>query len=79
MSAKASSPDSRNWRGTSGMLRGGLPATALAIARDVLGRRAAASADNVHKAGLGEFSKQFGHIFRAFVVIPNSFGRPAFG
>ena len=41
----------------------------------MLGRRAAAAADDVHKAGLGEFAKQFGHVFRAFVVITELVGQ----
>ena len=43
-----------------GTARGARPATASPIARDVLRRRAAAAADQVHEAALGELAEQPG-------------------
>ena len=42
--------------------------TASAIARDVLGRGAAAAADDVDQPGCGELAEQLGHVLRALVV-----------
>ena len=43
--------------------------TASAIARDVLRRRAAAAADDVHPAALGELAHHAGHVGRAEIVL----------
>ena len=51
------------------MARGGLSGDGFRDGRDVLGRGAAAAADNIDQTGFGEFAEQLGHIFRALVVI----------
>ena len=47
---------------------------------DMVGRGAAAAADDVDEAVSSEFADQPRHVFRAFVSYwPNSLGNPAFG
>ena len=45
-----------------------MPFTALGDGADVVGRRAAAAADDVDEAGLGELADERRHVFRALVV-----------
>ena len=68
VSVNGSSPDSRISGGISGTGRGALPATAAAIARICVRRRAAAAADDVDEAGIGELGEHRGGRLRALVV-----------
>jgi len=46
---------------------------------DVLGRRAAAAADNIDQPALGEFGHNPGHFFRRLVVFAKLVGQPGVG
>ena len=49
------------------------------MARDVIGRRAAAAADDVHEAALGELASSAGGLVGVSSYSPKALGRPAFG
>ena len=68
VSVNASRPESRSSGVTAGTARGALPSTARGDGADVLGRRAAAAADDVDQAGRGELAEQRRHGVRALVV-----------
>ena len=77
MSVKASRPDRRSRRGTSGLC-----AAPLDRAHDggyVLGRGAAAAADDVDQAGVGELGEQPRHVVRALVVAAELVGQAGIG
>jgi hypothetical protein len=62
-----------------GILRGGRPSTAAAMALDVLRRGAAAAADDVDQTAFGEFAQDFRHVLGRFVVLAKGVGQAGVG
>ena len=71
-----SRPDRRSARGTSVGTRGAPPDGRLGDRRDVLGRRAAAPADDVDQAGGGELADDARHRLGGLVVLAEGVGQP---
>ena len=72
----ATGASAARWSGSS---RGGMPSTAAAIARDVVGRRAAAAADEVQRALAGELAEDAGRLGRLLVVAAERVGQAGVG
>ena len=71
-----SSPDRRSACGSSAGTRGACAVTAFPMALDVVGRGAAAAADEVHQPARGELAEDLGSLLGRLVVLPEGVGQP---
>ena len=68
-SVKGSRPESRSSGSICGIARGATPSHGLGDRANVIGRRAAAAADDVDEPGSRELADERGHVFRALVIV----------